>query len=288
MWSIRGDGSAGNTLDVQRGTWIVRSGGIGAGCDSFFEYLIKAYVMFGDDEYYRMFSDAYVAVMRYYHGDGWYPRRTWHGVATHVQATSLQAFWPGMQTLIGDLEAARATHARFGSVWDKYGVFPERFMYREQHLHPTEKHYPLRPEHAESTAMLYMATRDDSFRTVGARLHADITRHTRVPGGHASVRDVSTKALEDHQHSFFLAETCKYLYLLFDDSFMDGRNLVFSTEGHPLPVLAWQNQADTEILVMRRRVRGRVTARAGTTVAVRCLTEEEDVMSIIEAAEPER
>ena len=71
--------------------------------------------------------------------------------------------------------------------------------------------------------MLYMATRDDSFRTVGARLHADITRHTRVPGGHASVRDVSTKALEDHQHSFFLAEACKYLYLLFDDSFMDGR-----------------------------------------------------------------
>ena len=57
------------------------------------------------------------------------------------------------------------------------------------------------------------------------------------------MRDVSTKALEDHQHSFFLAETCKYLYLLFDDSFMDGRNLVFSTEGHPLPVLAWQNQA---------------------------------------------
>ena len=248
MWSIRGDRDLlGNTLDVQRGTWIVRSGGIGAGCDSFFEYLIKAYVMFGDDEYYRMFSDAYVAVMRYYHDDGWYHEAHLNtGVATHVQATSLQAFWPGMQTLIGDLEAARATHARFGSVWDKYGVFPERFMYREQHLHPTEKHYPLRPEHAESTAMLYMATRDDSFRTVGARLHADITRHTRVPGGHASVRDVSTKALEDHQHSFFLAETCKYLYLLFDDSFMDGRNLVFSTEGHPLPVLAWQNQAYTE------------------------------------------
>ena len=249
MWSIRGERDLlGNTLDVQRGTWVVRSGGIGAGCDSFFEYLLKAYVMFGDDEYYHMFSDAYVAAMRYYHDDGWYHEAHLNtGVATHAQATSLQAFWPGMQTLIGDVEAARATHARFASVWDKYGVFPERFMYREQHLHPTEKHYPLRPEHAESTAMLYMATRDDSFRTVGARLHADITRHTRVPGGHASVRDVSTKALEDHQHSFFLAETCKYLYLLFDDSFMDGRNVVFTTEGHPLPVLAWESREDTEV-----------------------------------------
>jgi hypothetical protein len=32
----------GNTLDVQKGTWINKSGGIGAGCDSFFEYLLKA------------------------------------------------------------------------------------------------------------------------------------------------------------------------------------------------------------------------------------------------------
>lgn len=31
--------------------------------------------------------------------------------------------------------------------------------------------------------------------------------HTRVDGGFASVRDVTTMELEDHQHSFFLAET---------------------------------------------------------------------------------
>ncbi|KAK1564419.1 hypothetical protein Q3G72_002845 [Acer saccharum] len=44
--------------------------------------------------------------------------------------------------------------------------------------------------------------------------------------------------LEDHQHSFFLAETCKYLYLLFDDSFLVDRNIIFTAEGHPLPVLS--------------------------------------------------
>ena len=52
------------------------------------------------------------------------------GAATHLQATSLQAFWPGMQVLLGDVGAAAATHARFMGVWKRFGVFPERFMYK--------------------------------------------------------------------------------------------------------------------------------------------------------------
>lgn len=31
---------------------------------------------------------------------------------------------------------------------------------------------------------------------------------------------------------------CKYLYLLFDDSFVVNRNYIFTTEGHPLPILS--------------------------------------------------
>ena len=53
------------------------------------------------------------------------------GATTHAQATALQAFWPGMQVMAGDVEAAAGTHARLYSVWRKYGVFPERFMYRD-------------------------------------------------------------------------------------------------------------------------------------------------------------
>lgn len=50
---------------------------------------------------------------------------------------------------------------------------------------------------------------------------------------------------------FFMSETvllsvfcsCKYLYLLFDDSFLVDRNYVFTTEGHPLPVIsAWHDR----------------------------------------------
>lgn len=36
---------------------------------------------------------------------------------------------------------------------------------------------------------------------------------------------------------------CKYLYLLYDDSFLIDRNYIFTTEGHPLPVLAaWHDR----------------------------------------------
>ena len=36
--------------------------GIGAGIDSFYEYLLKAYVMFGDEELLRWFNIGYAAV----------------------------------------------------------------------------------------------------------------------------------------------------------------------------------------------------------------------------------
>ena len=98
----------GNTIDVKTAKWINRSGGVGAGNDSFFEYLLKAFVAFGDDEVFDIFCDAYVAVIKWYHDDGWYHEAHLDtGKPTHLQATSLQAFWPGVQVLIGDLESAK-------------------------------------------------------------------------------------------------------------------------------------------------------------------------------------
>ena len=42
---------------------------------------------------------------------------------------------------------------------------------------------------------------------------------------------------DDVQQSFFLAETLKYLYLLFsDDDLIDLKQWVFNTEAHPLPI----------------------------------------------------
>jgi hypothetical protein len=54
---------------------------------------------------------------------------------------------------------------------------------------------------------------------------------TRVPGGFAAVKDVKNpRVLEDRMASYFLAETCKYLFLLFDeDNFVHSRDIIFTT-----------------------------------------------------------
>ncbi|CAL9176886.1 unnamed protein product [Musa hybrid cultivar] len=238
LWSMRSPlNLLGTTLDVVTGDWIEYSSGVGAGVDSFYEYLIKAYILFGNDEFWDMFHSSYLAVQKYFRHGPWYHEADMRtGKATYWQLTSLQAFWPGLQILVGDIAAANSSHREFFYVWDKFGVLPERYLLDHGMLHPTEKYYPLRPELAESTFYLYQATRDPWYMEVGETIINSLNYYTRVDGGFASVRDVTTMELEDHQHSFFLSETCKYLYLLFDDSFLAGQNYVFTTEGHPLPI----------------------------------------------------
>merc|ERR1712064_158392 len=83
---------------------------------------------------------------------------------------------------------------------------------------------------------------------------------SRTKCGYATVKDVRDHALEDRMESFFLAETTKYLYLLFDkDNFIhntgntatvlqtpygecviDAGGYVFNTEAHPIDPAALQ------------------------------------------------
>ncbi|XP_075662116.1 uncharacterized protein LOC142631717 isoform X2 [Castanea sativa] len=187
------------------------------GVDSFYVYLFKV-TFFLERRSFGECSIPLILQCRNILDSPWYHEADMRtGKATYWQLTSLQAFWPGLQVLVGDIAAANSSHREFFHVWEKFGVLPERYLLDHQMLHPTEKYYPLRPEWAESTFYLYQAT--------------------KVEGGFASVKDVTTMQLEDHQHSFFLTETCKYLYLLFDDSFLVDWNYIFTTEGHPLPVL---------------------------------------------------
>lgn len=41
-------GLFGTALDMRRAAWLDHNGGIGASADSFYEYLIKAYILFGE------------------------------------------------------------------------------------------------------------------------------------------------------------------------------------------------------------------------------------------------
>jgi hypothetical protein len=66
---------------------------------------------------------------------------------------------------------------------------------------------------------------------------ADLQKRTRTTCGFAALESVAADHLMDWMPSFFLSETLKYLYLLFDEgNIARSADIVFTTEGHLLKV----------------------------------------------------
>ncbi|RIA92358.1 Glycoside Hydrolase Family 47 protein [Glomus cerebriforme] len=237
LWNRRTDlNLLGNVINVQTGQWIHTAASTGAGIDSFYEYLLKAYVLFGEIEYLDVFSEAYSSVLRYIRDETGYLYRNvnmMNGGLMSSWVDSLSAYFPGLQVLAGDLDNAIKSHLLYYNIWKKYRAMPERFNF---HLRNVElATYPLRPEFIESTYFLYRATRDPFYLQVGEMIIKDLESYARVDCGFASVKDVLTKRLEERMESFILSETFKYLYLLFDTENKINRmddNFIFTTEAH--------------------------------------------------------
>lgn len=123
-----------------------------------------------------------------------------------------------LQVLAGELRPAAATFEAFHSLWRKFNALPERFDVDRGKLHDTLAYYPLRPELAESCYALYHATRDARYLQIGAEMVTSLNSAARTFFGFAAIKSVRSMALEDQMPSFFLAETLKYLYLLFDEA----------------------------------------------------------------------
>ncbi|XP_062222812.1 alpha-mannosidase I MNS4 isoform X2 [Phragmites australis] len=231
-------------INVFTGEWTQKDAGIGTSIDSFYEYLLKAHLLFGDEEYLYMFQQAYKAAMHYLHHDPWYVEVNMNSGATVWPLfNSLQAFWPGLQVLAGDVDPAIRTHAAFFSVWKKYGFTPEGFNLATSTVQNGQRSYPLRPELIESTYWLFKATRDHRYLDVGRDILASLQYGAKCPCGYCHISDVETHKQDDHMESFFLAETVKYLWLLFDlaagpDNIVENGpyKYIFSTEGHLFPV----------------------------------------------------
>ncbi|KAK9179728.1 hypothetical protein WN943_028932 [Citrus x changshan-huyou] len=219
-------------INVFTGEWTQKDAGIGTSIDSFYEYLLKASKMNWNlsDHNMIMLEDMYVEVNMDSAAIVW------------PLFNSLQAFWPGLQVLAGDIDPAVRTHAAFFSVWKRYGFTPEGFNLATLTIQQGQKSYPLRPELIESTYLLYKATRDPRYLDAGRDMVASLQYGTRCPCGYCHISDVEFHKKEDHMESFFLAETVKYLWLLFDlavgpDNLVENGpyKYIFSTEGHLLP-----------------------------------------------------
>ncbi|KAL1587180.1 hypothetical protein WHR41_04407 [Cladosporium halotolerans] len=79
--------------------------------------------------------------------------------------------------------------------------------------------YILRPEAIESVFYLYRITGEQYWRDRGWEMFTAIQDHTGAVFGNSAIDDVTKAAPEakDSEESFWLAETLKYFYLLFDE-----------------------------------------------------------------------
>lgn len=104
-----------------------------------------------------------------------------------------------------------------------------------------DSHNLKRPETVESLFYLYRLTGDKKYQEYGWKIFQAFEKYTKLDEGYSSIHDVKNPAHPGYRNkmeSFFLAETLKYLYLLFSDNpkLIDLEKWVFNTEAHPLPI----------------------------------------------------
>ncbi|AWP20361.1 2-Mannosidase [Scophthalmus maximus] len=251
-----------NYLNPNSGQWGQHHVSVGGLGDSFYEYLLKAWLMSDktDEEGKKMYYDALQAIetnlMRKSSGGLTYIAE-WKGGLLEHKMCHLTCFAGGMIALGADgapgdktghqmeqaAEIARTCHESYVRTALKLG--PEAFRFdggvEAIATRQNEKYFILRPEVIETYMYMWRFTHDPKYREWGWEAVQALEQHCKVEGGYSGIRDVyaSTPNHDDVQQSFYLAETLKYLYLLFsDDDHLPFDHWVFNTEAHPLPVIA--------------------------------------------------
>jgi len=276
VWSRRSSiGLIGAGVDAEVGHWVGPFAGIGAGTDSFFEYALKTHILLSGhdipnatmaskkrpgpwldpntlyrplsaeenspESFLHAWQDAHAAIKRHLYSNTHHP----HYVNVHLSTGSPQAYWidslgayyPGLLTLAGELDEAIETNLLYTALWTRYAALPERWSVRDGHVEGGLGWWPGRPEFIESNYHIYRATKDPWYLHVGEMVLEDIKRRCWTECGWSGLQDVRTGEKSDRMESFFLGETAKYMYLLFDPDHplntLDAP-YVFTTEGHPL------------------------------------------------------
>jgi mannosidase alpha-like ER degradation enhancer 2 len=231
-------GLVGEEIDVETGEWLSTASHVGGGIDSYYEYLLKGWLLFGDEDCRAMWRES-VRALNLHLADNaptglWYAQVDMHsGKRTAAEYGALHAFLPAVLALGGDVPRARRLQESCLKMWNVAGVEPEVLDYRAMKI--TYPAYPLRPEIMESAYTLYVHTHDPRYLDMGKTFFDALVRHCRAGEGFTTLKNVVTKEQGDLMPSYFLAETLKYLYLLYaPPETLDLQRVVFNTEAHPL------------------------------------------------------
>lgn len=231
-------GLVGEEIDVETGEWVSPASHVGGGIDSYYEYLLKCSRLFGDKDCKRMWKESVGALNKYLADT--VPTGFWYGQVdmvtgqrTATEFGALHAFLPAVLALGGDLGRAKRLQQASYKMWNFQAIEPEVIDYRTMKV--VSAGYQLRPEIMESAYYLFHFTRDSAYRDMGRILLEDLVTYCRTEDGYTVLKSVETKEKGDLMPSYFLAETLKYLYLLFaPEKTLDLDRMVFNTEAHPL------------------------------------------------------
>ncbi len=231
-------GLVGQSINVDTGAWTNTDSHISGGIDSYYEYLWKCWLLFGDKDCRDMWNASIPVVHKYLadeiRGELWYGHADMQtGKRTETTYGALDAFFPALLALSGDLKRARRLQASSFKMWNLHGIEPETLDYKTMRV--VAGSYHLRPEIVESTYYLYHYTGDPEYRQMGKKMFDDFVKYCRTDSGYAALADVTSKQQRDEMESFALAETFKYFYLLFASSeTLQFDKVIFNTEAHPL------------------------------------------------------
>jgi mannosidase alpha-like ER degradation enhancer 2 len=231
-------GLVGSSINVETGNWIDTTSHISGGIDSYYEYLLKSWLLFEDKDCKKMWESSVKAVNKYLADNTrnglWYGQADMNtGKRISTQYGALDAFFPAVLARSGDLERARRLQESSYKMWTTFGIEPETLDYTT--MKATAPGYQLRPEIIESAYYLAFFTKDPHYQDMGSTFLLSLVRYCKTDAGFAALSDVETKSKKDSMESYFLAETLKYLYLLFAPrETLDLNKVVFNTEAHPL------------------------------------------------------
>ncbi len=231
-------GLVGSTINVETGKWIDTTSHISGGIDSYYEYLLKSWLLFDDKDCKKMWEASVKAANKYLADNTrsglWYGQADMNtGKRLSTQYGALDAFFPAVLARAGDMDRARRLQESSYKMWTTFGIEPETLDYATMKI--VSPGYQLRPEIMESAYYLAYFTKDPRYQEMGSTFLLSLVRYCKSDTGYAALRNVETKAKRDRMESFFLAETLKYLYLLFAPrETLDLTKVVFNTEAHPL------------------------------------------------------
>ena len=232
--------------------------------DSFYEYLIKVWVMTNNTQ--PIILDRYLRSIKSLKNELLVNNSKWTYITKlsndrkDFSMTHLVTFVPGMLTVgsvkqnpnyLEDLILADQLVTTYVKLYNSQslGFMPECIKFNGDNFHSCDSGYYLRPETIESIYVLYRFTGLQKYRDYAYKIFKNLLKNCKInSGGFATIDDTNNNSPNhrDLMDSYFLAETLKYLYLIFSDSnILPSDEWVFNTEAHPMKI--WSKEEALKI-----------------------------------------